>query len=142
MISGYDNYDGSYRNFLSKQAKERDKIIFGKYDPNAYMGGIRNFENLSAATLRKLVDLGFADPEDKQNDAPTLGELLDFAEYYGPESYVFGGYVVSPKRSDCRVSINSIEFIAEHFDDDDEEQAFEELTQYADEKDIDYAWWD
>lgn len=142
MISGYDTYDGSYRNFLSKQAKERDKIIFGSYDPNAYMGGIRKFKNLEVRDLRTLVNKGFADPEDAQNNSPTLGELLNFAEEYGPNSYVFDGYVVSPNRSDCRVSVDSIKMVDNDFYSDEEEQAFEELTKYADEKDFGYAWWD
>lgn len=51
---------------LNKDITMRDKILFGKYRPNTYkFGGIRKFDNLDVETLGKLLEMNFADPEDR-----------------------------------------------------------------------------
>ena len=37
---------------LNKNVKLRDEIIFGKYKPEKYLGGIRRFENLNLDRLQ------------------------------------------------------------------------------------------
>ena len=62
------------KGYLCKNIRKRDEIIFGNYDPDAYMGGIRIFEDMSYDTLKQLVDEGFVDVEEI-NPAELLGLL-------------------------------------------------------------------
>ena len=125
----------------NKDAKKRDELIFGAYQPDSYLGGIRRFEGMTLDELKELVELKFSDPEEAQNCSPTIEELIRFAENY--EGYEFDGYAVDIERDDYRVSIEAI-----HKDgpvDNDELKAFIKEFRYADEFDIDdglYAWWD
>lgn len=80
-------------------------------------------------TLKELIGRRFADPEERQNLAPTLDEFVYFAERLPKNvSITFDGYVVSILRDDYRVSIDAITVRA----DDDVH-----ITQ-----DSFYAWWD
>ena len=129
--------------YLCKNEPKRDEIIFGSYDKEAYSGGIRQFEEMTYNTLKQLIDEGFVDLEERQNCAPTIKELMDFAEKWGKESYRFGGYVVSADRDDYRVSIDTFTKNCE-FESFAERDAFADLANEADELDLDYAyaWWD
>lgn len=120
----------------------RDKIIFGKYEPQKYMGGCRHFENMDIDTLQILIDKGFADPEDAQNYSPTIEELIEFAEQYG-DAYTFDGYTVIDTRSDYRVSIEAIARKTP-ITDKNELLAFVNFARGADDWDPEggYAWWD
>ncbi len=120
----------------------RDEIIFGKYEPRFYTGGIRRFENLNLEKLKKLVDLKFVDVEEYQNDSPTIREFIKFMEKY--PDYTVMGYVVSIERSDYRVSLDGIEKIAPA-ESKAEENEFIELFRNADDFNINdemYAWFD
>lgn len=86
---------------LNKNEQLCDEIIFGKYN-----GSVAKFENLSLDRLRKLFELNFINPNDKQNDCPTVGEILQFMEKY-PE-YTANGYVVPLERSDYRVTLTGV----------------------------------
>ena len=120
--------------------KTRDEIIFGSYNPDAYWGGVRDFEGMEVSTLKKLVDMRYADPEEAQNDSPTIEEFIRWMETY--DGYVVNGYVVTDKRSDYRVSIESIEKIG-IIENKDELVDFVNAFRYADEFDTEgYAWWD
>lgn len=93
---------------LNKDIVSRDKIIFGKYRPNKYkFGGIQKFEGMDVKTLKTLIDNNFADPEDRQNLAPSIQEIYDFMEMY--PKYTAHGYAVSDQRDDYRVSIEGVE---------------------------------
>jgi hypothetical protein len=125
------------------QIKERDLILFGKEkDWKAEGNDIIRFSGLSVAQLRKLVEKGYADPDDAQNDSPSI---KDFLEFMTKHSAVFAhGYVVSATRDDVRVSLEGLgcaaEFVTPALKDD-----FIELCHDADEfhfrMDL-YAWWD
>ena len=91
---------------LNKDIKTRDEIIFGEYDPQKYMGGVRYFKNINAEVLDKLNELGFIDMEDCQNYSPSNGEFIDFILEH--ENYTAHGYVVSDTRDDYRVSIEGL----------------------------------
>ena len=85
------------------KTKEEILGIIGKYGD----GGIEHFNGLSAKSLKELIKLGFADPEDTQNESPSIAEFLKFMEkYHNVEAH---GYAVSPNRSDERVSIEGLE---------------------------------
>lgn len=68
--------------------------------------GIRAFNALTQSTGQTLVREGFLNPEDKQNEAPTAGQILNFMAQY-PE-IVAHGYVVSPFREDTRITLTGI----------------------------------
>lgn len=130
------------KGYLCKNIRKRDEIIFGNYDPDAYMGGIRRFEDLSYETLKQLVDEGFVDVEECQNLSPSIQDMMQFAEKYG-KHYLFDGYVVSDKRDDYRVSIDGFKRVGP-FEDFNEQNAFADFCSEADDLDLDlaYAWWD
>ena len=94
-------------NSRTKLAKQRDELIFGSYEPACYLGGIRRFEpTLTTAALIKLVDIGAAEMDERQNFAPSIREMINFGLSH---PYVeFGGYVVSPQRGDFRTSIEEV----------------------------------
>lgn len=129
---------------MNMDVRSRDKLIFGKYDPNAYMGGIRRFEGMPYSTLSKLIDGDYVDLNDAQNYAPSISELYEFASS-DPSAYTFDGYVVSPQRSDYRVSIDSINRVTP-FAQAEDVVDFAEFIKYADEFEINQnggtAWWD
>lgn len=126
---------------FNKDVKTRDIIVFGEYDPKKYMGGIRQFEGLSFETVKKLLELGYMDPEETQNGSPTAEKMMAYAEEWG--DYTFDGYVVSIDRCDYRVNLTAISKTAA--DGVDELKAFTKMFRHADEFDVDgglYAWFD
>ena len=92
-------------------------------------GGIVRFEGLGLRELETLVSEGFADPEDCQNHAPSLGEILAFMRRF--PDFTAHGYAVDPERNDYRVSIEGVHLgrIAS----DEEFSSFMELFRHADE---------
>lgn len=91
---------------LNRNVKIRDKIIFGKYEPATYIGGIKRFENLSLGTLKKLVSLNFISLDDRHNCCPKVINIINFMEKY--PDYTALGYAVSAKRADYRVSLEGV----------------------------------
>ena len=78
-----------------------------------YSFGTRHYINLSVQGLAELVDKNFADPHDRQNDAPEIGDLITFAMKVdelteGKAEARFGGYVVERHRTDCRTSVDKV----------------------------------
>lgn len=125
---------------MNPDIKTRDHLIFGNYKPNAYLGGIRRFENLSPETLKQLVEQNFADPESCHNGSPSIEDFLAFTEKN--KGYTFGGYAVTDKRSDYGIGIDSISKTEEMETKEDLEN-FVKLARLADDFDISgYAWWD
>lgn len=127
-----------------EQEVRRDELVFGEaQDWSKSMGGIKRYQDLTVDCLEKLVEEGFADPEETQNDAPSIQEFLDFMKKY-PQARAHG-YVVSNERDDVRVSVEGLEVDR----DDVTFELFREfvaLCRFADEfDDCDnglYAWWD
>ena len=126
---------------MNKNIKERDKIIFGKYEPDAYKyGGIHHFNGLDHYRLQKLIDKDFIDPEECQNYSPSTEEFLDFMKDH-PE-FTAHGYAVSIDRDDYRVTLEGIE--SDERMDYETMVDFVELCRLADDFCLDtpYAWWD
>lgn len=94
---------------LNNDIDIRDTIIFGSYDPEKYMGGVRHYKDLCLDTLEELVKHEFVDTKDIQNDSPTIKHFMLFAERWKKYDITFHGYVVSSDRSDYRFSIEGIE---------------------------------
>jgi len=131
------------RKELNKDWERRDTIVFGKpCDWEKSTGGIHHFDNLTVDDLKLLVEEGFADPEDCQNSAPNIAEMIEYAE--GHEGFTFDGYVVSPKRDDYRVSIEGLTYEGETTKQDVID--FANFASYADERTMNdtvlSAWWD
>lgn len=95
-----------------EEANEREQLVFKRnYDPQVYsrMGGLQRFDNMTVETARKLIDLGYLDPDDCQNSSPTNGEFVEFIEgCKNPGDWYLHGYAISAERSDCRVNIEGI----------------------------------
>lgn len=124
-------------------ANQRDQIVFGEdYNSDKYRGGIRSFDYLSAEDLNKLLDIGLADPDEQQNEAPTTKEISNFLNDH--QNFWAHGYVVSPERGDYRVSLEGVECGSDY--DLSDVQDFFSLFKYPDEVRVEktgmYCWFD
>jgi hypothetical protein len=104
----YNVYEETIK--MNKNIRERDLLLKGFFDTPKYIGGTRTFKKLPLPLLKVLVSEGFADPNDQQNHAPSIGDLITFAEEMEKKGYsfYFSGYAVSDTRVDYRVSIDTI----------------------------------
>ena len=127
---------------LNRDYKKRDKIIFGAYEPYKYSGDIRRFQRLDLNKMEELVANNFVDLSDAQNLAPTAGTFYSFLKKY-PFYYV-GGYVVSPNRSDYRISFDELErgVHVSNLIDPEEDSDFNSFAENADEKGAYACWFD
>ena len=90
----------------NKDQKKRDShLIFtgmGSSD-------IKYFSKLNVKELQYLLDNGFADPDECQNSAPSVGEIYEFMKAY-PE-FTAHGYAVSLERDDYRITLEGVQAI-------------------------------
>jgi hypothetical protein len=102
---------------MKSDYKQRDLILKAFFTTKEYVGGTKRFNHLPLELLELLVLEGHTDHEDRQNDAPSIRELLVIAKQMKEKGYTFsfGGYAVSQEREDYRVSIDTIE-IKYYFD--------------------------
>ncbi len=93
------------------KANEREQMVFHRdYDPMNYKhGGICRFDGLTLDTVQELIRKGFLARDERQNESPTVAEFMSFVKEHNPSNWIFHGYVVSPERDDCRVTIEGIE---------------------------------
>lgn len=89
----------------------RDEILAPYYTKGARWSGrgtdIIHFDGLPERDLRRLVNANLALEDDRQNYAPTLGELLVFMEAH-PGRFLAHGYAVDAQREDCRVTLEGL----------------------------------
>ena len=113
-----------------------------KYGGDKYMGGIMHFDNMDYDTLQWMVDNRFADPEERQNDGPTINRFLHYLKEH--PNFRATGYVVDKGRSDYRLSVDAI--TATNLSDDDMQFFMEVFARWSDEFEVspEYAraWWD
>jgi hypothetical protein len=129
--------------------RQRDLILKGFFDSKEYVGGTKRFSKLPLELLELLVLEGHTDPEDYQNNSPSIKDLLVFARQMSEKGYYFffGGYAVSPSRDDYRVSIDTIN-IKYYFDNSNHlnNKIIEKFFKDADEKDVEQGsmrfWYD
>lgn len=97
----------SRRLTLSEQ-KERGAII--REGGTAYTDSddenYARFRDMTPETARKLIEAGFADPEDSQNDSPTFLEMVEFCEKH--PGFTIHGYTIGEDRSDARVTAEGV----------------------------------
>ncbi len=122
--------------------KTRDEMLKLEYHGgNSENYDVAYFDGVTAETLEKLVNMGYADPEEYQNSSPTIGEILKFMKEN--PSFTAHGYVVTPHRDDYRVSIEGVQGNSE---DECEIFNFINLFRHADDFNFgsgyQYAWYD
>lgn len=109
-----------------------------------YGGGIQRFDHLTLDNLKLLAEKTYIKLNDTQNDSPSVREFLEFARSHPTIKFEFRGYIVSPERDDCRISIEGFRAWTNCDKDNKEVMTFaafadelEEIEPYL----ID-AWWD
>ena len=117
------------------QDKRRHKLLGLDADRNKNQ--LLYFEGLSAETLATLVEEGFADPDDTQNNSPSIGEFLEYMQAH--PKVTAHGYIVGKERSDARVSIEGLHSGTA---DAEEQIEFLEWNRGADELNRHRSWWD
>lgn len=139
-ISTVEEYDHPL--FMNKIDPVRRASILNI--PNDYpFGGIRMFNGATVKQIKTLLDEGFLDPEDAQNDSPTAIEFFEFMQEH--PTLTAHGYVVEPARIDCRVTIEGLEG---YLTDPDDIEAFKQFCVTASELTVNectgyvYSWWD
>lgn len=86
-----------------KQDRERHELMGVPYTDNY---DIKPFMEISLPVLNQLMDKGYLDPLESYNCAPLVEEYIPFMEKC-PEARAHG-YLVTPKREDCRISIEGL----------------------------------
>ncbi|BAY87820.1 hypothetical protein NIES267_73440 (plasmid) [Calothrix parasitica NIES-267] len=130
----------------NRNEQERDQII-GQAFCNPPGKSIRRFSELSLDKLQELVEKGFANPQESQNNSPTIEHLLELGKLAQSEAHTvtFDGYSVPLERGDYRVSIDAINIYPQSVG-ESLGQKFAELEETADEftftADLLSAWWD
>lgn len=71
----------------------------GRYD-------ILPYDNLTGDALDTLIKEGFADEDEQQNSCPCIREINAFLHAH--PNFTAHGYIVTPERSDYRVSIEGV----------------------------------
>ena len=125
----------------------RDDVIFGiepeEKRKEAYKwGGIRHFNGLNYKSLCILIGTGFADPEERQNESPSIREIAAFMMKY--PAFTAHGYTVSFDRDDYRISIEGVDGSEAELNNVQMIKDFIELFGNADELNADnlYCWFD
>lgn len=90
----------------SSNITHAEKIIFGNEVKWEYPSDIKYIEELSIEQLNALNKEGLLDLEEQQNYSPTIKEFIDFMSEF-PQVKAHG-YIVSPQRDDCRISIEGL----------------------------------
>lgn len=90
-------------------ANKRDQIIFGEpYNKNKYPGGCRSFDELTLDQIEKLDNLGILNLDECQNEAPSVGEMIDFLRSIDSTGWYVHGYCVCAERPDFRISFEGV----------------------------------
>jgi len=127
--------------FEFNKDEARRNGLLGIVKGESNWGGVIHFQNLTAEILKTLLDEKLADPEETQNEAPSIQEFYDFlVENPG---YTAHGYAVDLERDDYRISIEGVEGCAET---EEGRSAFIEMFRFADDftfaVDWQYCWFD
>jgi len=121
--------------------KRRDELVIGAaLEPDSY--DVFRFDGLMAHHLTKLIEEGFADPNDQQNEAPKIYEFAKLMRKW--PMWRAHGYMVTPLRDDCRISLEGIRYKGKIPAEmrDDFVAYFGHADDFDNEKDYLYAWFD
>lgn len=137
-------------NLTKEQLDYRDNVLFGApYEELRYKSGGTSFFKAKPNEIQNLVDLHLIDPEECQNDSPTISEFLEYTENHPDGNFDLHGYAVSQTRPDARVTIDAISITGPRKI-SSEMAGFIEMYHWADEMTVrnDWdnitikAWWD
>lgn len=131
---------------MNTNVKRRDEIIFGKYEPERYLGGCRRF-TCSRDTIETLLNEDFIELDECQNYSPSTKEFLEST--IDLEKVEFECYVINADRDDYRVTIEGVDieindsnykdisYAIETFHNADEFNFYHNESSY-----FLHAWWD
>lgn len=94
----------------NKDQATRDKYISKHQDGEYPIEGNLDFYRfgyISLKDLKWLVENGFADPKESQNNGPTIEQFIAWGEY--DRDIRFSGYAVGGTRDDYRITIDGFE---------------------------------
>lgn len=90
-------------------ADQRDQIVFGENCiAQKYFGGLRYFDTLTLNQIDQFDELGVLDMDERQNDSPTIGEMIDFLRARETDGWYVHGYCISPERDDFRITFEGV----------------------------------
>ena len=115
----------------NKDQDKRDTFFDIVPDPYFSKNDYQRYHGLNVETLKILLDEKFANPEEVQNESPSIQEFYDFMVKF-PE-FTAHGYLIGNGRSDYRVSIEGLIGVPSDFD---AERAFSRMFRQADEFDF------
>lgn len=107
--------DKTFRVLTAAEQKERADIIrsgaeYKGKDTDDYA----HFSRMTPETARKLLNAGYADPEESQNGSPTFGEMTAFCERH--PGFTLHGYVIGNDRDDARVTAEGVQGTAQNIE--------------------------
>jgi len=125
------------------QLVDEHRKQYGWYKPlPRYSGGIQSYQGLTLEVLTQLVEEGFVDLDERQNDSPSVGEYFEFLQTH--PTFTVHGYVVADFRADYRISIEGLECKEGEYDSEDlvDFMRFERLAdEFRSHGDL-RSWWD
>ena len=98
-----------YRILTAEEMAERAEIIRrngGTVTASSPTAQYQSYDGLTAAGMRELIAKGYANPEESQNDAPTIEEMTAFCEAH--PGFTIHGYMIGGDRGDSRVSAEGV----------------------------------
>lgn len=125
---------------MNKNDRRRHKIL-GIDDLKYGAGGLTRISNVTLEQITTLNNEGFLDVNDRQGNGPTVTKFIEFLENH--PNFCLEGYIITPKRSDYRVSFDTI--VGNDCSDEDVNDFNKTFKKNADEfEDGQYcrAWWD
>ncbi|WP_337100029.1 hypothetical protein [Paenibacillus sp. YIM B09110] len=130
----------SYR--YNNDHEARDEMLGIDMNWNDSKFDIVYFKNLDVQMLEQLYINNFLNPEDRQNNSPSVAEIFEFMMLH--PQVTASGYIVSPNRDDHRVSIDSLA-VSEQYVSKRLKKEFEKFCENADELSLTndlFSWWD
>ena len=134
----------AYRKLTKAEQKERAGIL---RSGAAYKGGdyenYARFDYMTPENARKLMEAGYADPEESQNGAPTFEEMTAFCEKH--PGFTLHGYVIGDDRRDACITAEGVQGTAQNVE---AMLDFVEMFRHADDCDFNretlscYCWYD
>lgn len=102
----------AYRELTKAEQKERADILrSGAIYDGKDTCNYASFSGMTPENARKLMESGYADPEESQNGAPTFEEMTAFCEKH--PGFTLHGYVIGGDRRDARITAEGVQGTAQ-----------------------------
>lgn len=96
---------------LNRDTKRRNEILGIKNEQ--YTGSCMSVYGITLDSLNQLIEEEFIDLNESQNYSPTTEEIRDFMAAHSNYDIKAYGYMITPNRSDYRVTLEGIEYAGE-----------------------------